>query len=356
MQSMLRLRPAVILLFLLPLLLPFVDGQQPGLWGGPPNVEVTCVHEDGAAQIDVSPTGTNYITSECTIENSSSGTEKIEIEYGADGLNVVGPTEVTVGGAQSVVIQVAVAATEGMAPQTRNISVAAEVVDFNGIPIAEQIRPSDESNVLIEILSYSDFTVDISPNSLKMDAGGMPGSVTVLVRNMGNDADVYDLSVATTDLAARGFNVSIPDTVVSAPKGGSASFTISLTPPDELSTEKIEVKVTVTSREHDIRLSKSEVFTVNATAAETSILDFSSMNIPTWAWASGGILASLVALAVVGSLIRKKRSGSQYEVEYEEDEDDFDEDLDDLDDDLDDLDDDLDDLDHLDMDLDDLDF
>ncbi|MEE3083664.1 MAG: hypothetical protein VX320_06240, partial [Candidatus Thermoplasmatota archaeon] len=155
------------------------------------------------------------------------------------------------------------------------------------------------------------------------------------------------------DLAARGFNVSIPDTVVSAPKGGSASFTISLTPPDELSTEKIEVKVTVTSREHDIRLSKSEVFTVNATAAETSILDFSSMNIPTWAWASGGILASLVALAVVGSLIRKKRSGSQYEVEYEEDEDDFDEDLDDLDDDLDDLDDDLDDLD---MDLDDLDF
>ena len=335
MASSLHSRAFAVLMLLVPLLLPFASAQEPG---GPPSVSVTCQFESNPASLDVSSTGSNFVTAMCTIENSSIFSEDISIEYDNDGLNVVGPTSLTLAASASIDIQVAIAGTEGMNPANKNVTVSAEVTSVGAVPIMDQIRPTDESNILVDIEAYSELSMEINPNFMKLDAGGLAQTVLVTVLNDGNAPDNVEISVGSADLIARGFFVEFPPPDFTIQKDGGVTFEVSITPPSELDTESIEVRVTATSTE---RLgSTSEVFTVNATAEPESILDFSAMNIPTWAWIAGGVLATLVVLAVIASLVKRMKSkSSAYLDEYDAVDDDDDDDFEFEDDDLDDLDD-----------------
>jgi len=322
-----------------------VASAQPGLL---PGIEVTCNNSETAVNFDVLQT--SVLTVFCTIENPTLYSEEVEIEYDATGLAATGLESTTLAAGDDLQFEVVITAPDGgdTQPAEFNITVTATVTSVQGIDwtgFGELFAPSDESNILIAVQPYSAIEIDISPNYLKLEAGGMPGSVNVLVRNMGNAADNYSLTLNELSLTNKGFNVSITPDASAAPMGAVASFTITLIPPGDLDTEVIQVDITISSNMR--QMSSTEVFNINATSAPAGLLDLSAMNIPSWAYIAAAVLAGLVVLAVVISIGKKLGKGaSRYldEDEFEVEDDlgasvDEDDDLDDLDDlDLDDFD------------------
>ena len=233
-------------------------------------------------------------------------------------MTVVGPEDITINAGETADFNVMISTMgSDKNPQVHNITVEVEVTSVQGTDwpdFLSNFRPTDDANILVEIASYSDIQLDITPQIISIEGGGMPVNVNVMVRNFGNAEDSYALDLSD-DLTSRGFIVNISTDLDTADVDGSVTFTVVLTPPETLDTGIIEVTVTASSTVRS--LSVTEIFTVEATAAPESILDFSSMNIPMWAYIAGGVLGLLVAVAILTIIVRKfKPPSSGYETEY----------------------------------------
>ena len=314
MQHPRRALALVAILLFVPLLMPTGTAQVPNLL---PGIEVTCQYDSDPAQLDVS-SDSGYVTAVCTLENPTLYNEDVKIEYSNDGMTVVGPEDMVVSAGESVDFNVMISTMgSDKNPLVHNITVDAEVTSVQGTDwpdFLSNFRPTDDANILVEIVSFSDIQLDITPQIIPIEGGGMPVSVNVMVRNFGNDEDSYMLELSD-ELTSRGFIVNISTDLDTADVDGSVTFTVVLTPPETLDTETIEVTVTASSTVRS--LSVTEIFTVDATAAPESILDLSSMNIPMWAYIAGGVLGLLVAVAILTIIVRKFRTpSSSYETEY----------------------------------------
>ena len=314
MQHPSRLRALAAILLLAPLLMPTGTAQIPDLL---PGIEVTCQYDSDPAMLDVS-SDSGYVTAVCTLDNPTAYNEDVKIEYTNDGMTVIGPEDRTVNAGESVDFDVMISTMgSDKNPQIHNITVEVEVTSVQGTDWSDflaNFRPTDDANILVEIASFSDIQLDITPQIIPIEGGGMPVSVNVMVRNFGNDEDSYALELSD-ELTSRGFIVNVSTDQDTADVDGSVTFTVVLTPPESLDTEIIEVTITASSTVRS--LSVTEIFTVEATAAPESILDLSSMNIPMWAFIAGGVLGLLVVVAILTIITRKIKSvSSRFESEY----------------------------------------
>ncbi len=327
-----------------------------------PGIEITCVNEENPLFLEVNSGGAQAVAT-CTIENPSTFSEEIEIDYDGDGLTVAGPESLSLGAGAEQTIQISVQ-SNSLASTVYNMTVTVQVVSVQGSPEAfsdflQLFLPSDETNILAQVAEYVDLSVTSQPDSVLLSSELMqPMSASVMITNNGNvddDLTVSIQNVALLDQRNIGWNITNSgqgDTIDSG--GGSATYTIRFTPNPMMEDESFSIVIRVKSSV-DNSESVDLTLIINTTAPEENILDLTAMNIPTWAYIAAGGVGILFLLAIITSVTKRAKKASQthlgeLEGEYEEDddEDDFEDDfnLDDLDDDLADLDDELDDLDN----------
>jgi len=234
------------------------------------------------------------------------------------------------------------------------MTVSVQVTSVQGqdwLQFLEMFLPSDETNIVAQVAEFVDLSSNLQPNSLMLSSELMqPMSTTLMVTNNGNVDD--DLTIVIQDSALLdqkniGWNLTNSgqgSTIDS--NGGSATYTLRLTPNPAMADESFAVVIRIQSSV-DNSQSIDITLTVNTTAPEETLLDLTSMNIPTWAYIAAGTLAVLILFATVLSLSkRSKRSSRIQNEDDDDDEEDFD--FDDLDysiDDTADSDDELDDFD-----------
>ena len=344
------LRPLLLaaLLLLSSLTIAPVSAQESPL----PGIEITCANEENTLFLEPNSNGAQA-TATCTIENPSSFNEDIEIDYDGDGLTMVGPESMSLDAGAKETIQIIVS-SNSLASTVYNMTVSVQVTSVQGqdwLQFLEMFLPSDETNIVAQVAEFVDLSSNLQPNSLMLSSELMqPMSTTLMVTNNGNVDD--DLTIVIQDSALLdqkniGWNLTNSgqgSTIDS--NGGSATYTLRLTPNPAMADESFAVVIRIQSSV-DNSQSIDITLTVNTTAPEETLLDLTSMNIPTWAYIAAGTLAVLILFATVLSLSkRSKRSSRIQNEDDDDDEEDFD--FDDLDysiDDTADSDDELDDFD-----------
>jgi len=318
-----------------------------------PGIEITCVNEENPLYLDVTSSGAQSVAT-CTIENPSSFSEEIEIDYDGDGLSVVGPESMSLAAGAEEIIQVAIS-SNSVDSTVYNITVSVQVTSVQGSPdlveFLQSFLPSDETNIIAQVAEFVDLSVSSQPSTISLSSEVMMAmSASVMVTNNGNVDDVVTVTIynsAELDQRNIGWNItSSGQTNTIDSGGGSATYTIRFTPDPNMDDESLSIVIRVKSG-FDNSESVDITLAVNTTAPEESILDLSAMNIPAWAYIAAGTLGILFLFAIVMSISKRTKKASKSvldDLEYDDD-DESDFELEDLDDDLDDLDDDLDDLD-----------
>ena len=316
-----------------------------------PGIEITCVNEENPLYLDVTSSGAQSVAT-CTIENPSSFSEEIEIDYDGDGLSVAGPESMSLAAGAEEIIQVAIS-SNSVDSTVYNITVSVQVTSVQGSPdlveFLQSFLPSDETNIIAQVAEFVDLSVSSQPSSIVLSSEVMMEmSASIMVTNNGNVDDFVTVMIqnsAQLDQRNIDWNITSSGQIIDS-EGGSATYTIRFTPDPNMDDESLSIVIRVQSL-FDNSQSVDITLPVNTTAPEESILDLSAMNIPTWAYIAAGTLGILFLFAIVMSVSKRAKKASQSvldDLEYDDD-DEPDFELDDLDDDLDDLDDDLDDLD-----------
>jgi hypothetical protein len=316
-----------------------------------PGIEITCVNEENPLYLDVTSSGAQSIAT-CTIENPSSFSEEIEIDYDGDGLSVAGPESMSLAAGAEEIIQVVIS-SNSVDSTVYNITVSVQVTSVQGSPdlveFLQSFLPSDETNIIAQVAEFVDLSVSSQPSSIILSSEVMMEmSASIMVTNNGNVDDFVTVMIqnsAQLDQRNIDWNITSSGQIIDS-EGGSATYTIRFTPDPNMDDESLSIVIRVQSL-FDNSQSVDITLPVNTTAPEESILDLSAMNIPTWAYIAAGTLGILFLFAIVMSVSKRAKKASQSvldDLEYDDD-DEPDFEFDDLDDDLDDLDDDLDDLD-----------
>ena len=316
-----------------------------------PGIEITCVNEENPLFLDVTSSGAQSIAT-CTIENPSSFSEEIEIDYDGDGLSVAGPESMSLAAGAEEIIQVAIS-SNSVDSTVYNITVSVQVTSVQGSPdlveFLQSFLPSDETNIIAQVAEFVDLSVSSQPSSIILSSEAMMEmSASIMVTNNGNVDDFVTVMIqnsAQLDQRNIDWNITSSGQIIDS-EGGSATYTIRFTPDPNMADESLSIVIRVQSL-FDNSQSVDITLPVNTTAPEESILDLSAMNIPPWAYIAAGTLGILFLFAIVMSVSKRTKKASKSvldDLDYDDD-DESDFELEDLDDDLDDLDDDLDDLD-----------
>ena len=316
-----------------------------------PGIEITCVNEENPLYLDVTSSGAQSIAT-CTIENPSSFSEEIEIDYDGDGLSVAGPESMSLAAGAEEIIQVVIS-SNSVDSTVYNITVSVQVTSVQGSPdlveFLQSFLPSDETNIIAQVAEFVDLSVSSQPSSISLSSEVMMAmSASIMVTNNGNVDDFVTVMIqnsAQLDQRNIDWNITSSGQIIDS-EGGSATYTIRFTPDPNMDDESLSIVIRVQSL-FDNSQSVDITLAVNTTAPEESILDLSAMNIPTWAYIAAGTLGILFLFAIVMSISKRAKKASKSVLDDQEynDDDESDFELEDLDDDLDDLDDDLDDLD-----------
>ena len=316
-----------------------------------PGIEITCVNEENPLYLDVTSSGAQSIAT-CTIENPSSFSEEIEIDYDGDGLSVAGPESMSLAAGAEEIIQVVIS-SNSVDSTVYNITVSVQVTSVQGSPdlveFLQSFLPSDETNIIAQVAEFVDLSVSSQPSSISLSSEVMMAmSASIMVTNNGNVDDFVTVMIqnsAQLDQRNIDWNITSSGQIIDS-EGGSATYTIRFTPDPNMDDESLSIVIRVQSL-FDNSESVDITLAVNTTAPEESILDLSAMNIPTWAYIAAGTLGILFLFAIVMSISKRAKKASKSVLDDQEydDDDESDFELEDLDDDLDDLDDDLDDLD-----------
>ena len=329
-----------------------VSSQQPS--APIPGVTITCANEETTLILQPN-SGSAIGTAVCTVENPSSFSEEIEFEYDGDQVTLVGPESMSLsaGSEESIMI---VVRSDSLDATLRNSSITASVTSVQGgewPSFLEQFSPSDESTILSQVEEFVDLSVTLSPEVVILSSELMqPMTATLRVSNDGNVDDIVEVviqnSAALSDRMIE-WNVTTPSPTTIPVEDVSVTFDIRFIPNPSMNDETFEVDIQIRSENGD---NINMALTINTSAPDESILDFTAMNIPNWAYIAGGTLGILFVLAAALSISKRLRKKTTENIEQDDFEDDN-LDLDDLEfDDLDDDDllDDLDDIDFADLD------
>ena len=325
-----------------------------------PGIEIECVNEENILFLQPNSGAAQGVAS-CTISNPSTYNEDIEIEYDGDGLTVAGPESLSLGSGAEQTIQISMSSTS-LASTVYNLTVTVQVVSVQGSPdlgdFLQVFLPSDETNVLAQVAEFVDLSVSAQPDSLTLSSELMADmSATIMITNNGNVEDSLSVSIKDSsylDIRNIGWDISnsMSDDSIN-PNGGSATYTLRLSPDPNMVDESFTITIRVQSQ-----FSNSEsveiTLSINTTAVEESPFDLTAMNIPSWAYIAAGTLVALIFFAILMSVTKRAKKASQSLLGEVEDDDDDDFDFVDLDDEVSEAEDDGDDLD--DIDLDDFEF
>lgn len=343
---MARSTPALVLLaLLLPLMAPFATAQ------GLPSIEISC--NPSQVSFDVYPGATRVGTAYCELTNDSSVTETVEIDVAASGYTFAAPGSITVPAGDTISFEVAYRADDNSEPGETVSTIEAQVEQANGVDIS-LLGVSDEANVTLVIDSFSYPFIEMSRSYANLDAGQRYDGLAATVRNDGNADDECSVRILDENaLSLQGVNFTISPDSASIQAGGVADFYFVVEASEDVADARVEVEVEARCPSFGIYTHKA-VVNLNLTAASESLIpNFAAGEIPTWAYAGGGIIGVLILAAVGMVIFRRVRGVVQSASAYEDDdgddwEDEYDDD-DDLDEELEDLDD-FDDLDDLDLD------
>ena len=136
-----------------------------------PGVEIDC--NDNAEHIDSSPDHPTRATHfSCIVENTSSVTEEIELQYSAGELAVIGPYSITLGPRDSFTITVQARAPVHMEAGQYESSVTATVSKVSGVPTGA-LAQSDSDDISLTVDPYIDCNIYNTPEDVKIGADGM---------------------------------------------------------------------------------------------------------------------------------------------------------------------------------------
>ena len=131
-----------------------------------PGVEVEC--QDSAEQIDSSPshpTRSTYF--ECQVENTSTVTEEIEMQYNGEELSVIGPSPIILGPGNSQVVTVQARAPVHMEAGDYDSTITAVVRRVQGVPTGA-LAQSDSDDIVLTVAPYTNCNVFDTPNEIKI--------------------------------------------------------------------------------------------------------------------------------------------------------------------------------------------
>ena len=131
-----------------------------------PDVSVEC--EDDIGPIDsspVHPTRSTYF--ECLVENPSSFTEEIELQYGESGLDVIGPTTIILGPGSSDTVQIQARATVHKEAGQYDSYVTAIVNKVAGVQTGV-LAPSDSDDFSLTVGPYTTCDVYDTPELVEI--------------------------------------------------------------------------------------------------------------------------------------------------------------------------------------------
>jgi hypothetical protein len=133
-----------------------------------PDVYVEC--EDNIDSIDSSPIHPTRSTFfECLVENPSSFTEEIELQYGQSGLDIIGPTTIILGPGSSDTVQVQARATVHKEAGQYDSYVTAIVNRVAGVQTGV-LAPSDSDDFSLSVDSYTTCDVYDTPEFVDIGA------------------------------------------------------------------------------------------------------------------------------------------------------------------------------------------
>ena len=133
-----------------------------------PGVNIEC--DDNIDSIDsspVHPTRSTYFG--CLVENPSSFTEEIELQYGESGLDIIGPTTIVLGPGNSDTVLIQARATIHKEDGEYESSVTAIVNRVAGVQTGV-LAPSDSDDISLTVDPYTACDVYDTPESVEIGA------------------------------------------------------------------------------------------------------------------------------------------------------------------------------------------
>ena len=131
-----------------------------------PGVEIEC--QDSAEHIDSSPshpTRSTYF--ECQVENTSTVTEEIEMQYSGEELSVIGPTTIILGPGNSEVVTVQARAPVHMEAGDYDSTITAVVRRVAGAPLGA-FAQSDSDDITLTVDPYMNCDIYNTPEEIKV--------------------------------------------------------------------------------------------------------------------------------------------------------------------------------------------
>jgi len=306
-----------------------------------PDIDIDC---DPESRIDVYPGSTYSGFFTCTLSNPTAYSEEVEVTITSGSLLSTGPGTVTVGPGATLDIQISLRAEQGMSVQNIAVETKAVVVSFNDIDAAALPEASDTADTIAMIMQYSAPTIQLTEAEITLTSG-QDYDYDVIYGNNGNgNYDTMLIGIAPyniDELETEGFTIFSLQSIeiesgqtetvkwdIRAPKGVTKEeyHIIEFYVTSEFScryegfcyTEYVMLSVKVIPEEEEGGL---------ASLTENSAVTYSAIG--------GGVLATAVAIVI---FMKRKKSSTFEQDDYEEDfEEDIDDDFDDdFDDDLDD--------------------
>ena len=306
-----------------------------------PDIDIDC---DPESRINVYPGSTYSGFFTCTLSNPTAYSEEVEVTITSGSLLSTGPGTVTVGPGATLDIQISLRAEQGMSVQNIAVETKAVVVSFNDIDAAALPEASDTADTIAMIMQYSAPTIQLTEAEITLTSG-QDYDYDVIYGNNGNgNYDTMLIGIAPyniDELETEGFTIFSLQSIeiesgqtetvkwdIRAPKGVTKEeyHIIEFYVTSEFScryegfcyTEYVMLSVKVIPEEEEGGL---------ASLTENSAVTYSAIG--------GGVLATAVAIVI---FMKRKKSSTFEQDDYEEDfEEDIDDDFDDdFDDDLDD--------------------
>lgn len=293
--------------------------------GTPVGVEIEC--DDSTIEINVHPEQNQPVSVSCTVTNTGTFKEQIDIDWSVDGndfnVDVPGDTSWDIEAGDSEDFTAVFTASPRIEVKSEDFNITATVVSvtIGGDPITiplGQFGSTAEVGGTVNSLAYSRIDLEVSNPTTRNIEVSEEESIQFTIFNDGNRIDELEVIVVNQqELEDAGFKF-VSDSFFRStvnPSSSSEQGTILIQAPSSASSEiSVQVELLAFSKLDDFATpSETTVRIVVAASSGGGVGGLDSMSEENWAMIgmAGGGLIGLILLLVIISRLTKKTAGKQ---------------------------------------------